>query len=149
MNLSRRHFLKTTTAAGLAFNAVPLLGAELSDKTYRTALIGCGWWGNNILGEAMASKECKITALCDVDQRLLNTTADRVTKETGKAPHKYGDFRKLLKEEYPDIVIVATPDHWHPLNTIEALKHGAHVYVEKPICHTIQEGRAMVNAARK
>lgn len=149
MTQSRRRFLKTTSAASVAFGAIPLIGAELSDKTFRTALIGCGWWGNNILGEAMASKECKITALCDVDQRLLDVTADRVTKETGKVPRKYRDFRTLLKEEYPDIVIVATPDHWHPLNTIEALKHGAHVYVEKPICHTIQEGRAMVSAARK
>lgn len=146
---TRRQFIKATAATGLALNAIPLLGAPAIERKHRTALIGCGWWGNNILGEAMASGECKITALCDVDQRLLDTTASRVTKESGATPRKYRDFRTLLKEEYPDIVIVATPDHWHPLNTIEALKHGAHVYVEKPICHTIQEGRAMVNAARR
>ena len=146
---TRRTFLKSTAAASLAFGAVPLIGAEPIERKFRTALIGCGWWGNNILGEAMASGACKITALCDVDQRLLDPTAARVAKESGATPRKYRDFRTMLKEEYPDIVIVATPDHWHPLNTIEALRHGAHVYVEKPICHTIQEGRAMVNAARK
>lgn len=146
---SRRRFLKTTAAASLAFNAIPLIGADAPARQQRTALVGCGWWGNNILGEAMASGECKITALCDVDQRLLDTTADRVTKESANTPRKYKDYREMLKEEYPDIVIVATPDHWHPLITIEALKHGAHVYVEKPISHTINEGRAMVNAARR
>ena len=149
MTHTRRNFLKTTAAAGLAFNAIPIIGADAIVRQQRTALVGCGWWGNNILGEAMASGECKITALCDVDQRLLDTTAERVTKESGAIPRKYKDFREMLKEEYPDVVIVATPDHWHPLITIEAVKHGAHVYVEKPISHTINEGRAMVNAARK
>ena len=146
---SRRSFLKTTAAASLAFNAIPIIGADAIVRQQRTALVGCGWWGNNVLGEAMASGECKITALCDVDQRLLDATAERVTRESGAIPRKYKDFREMLKEEYPDVVIVATPDHWHPLITIEAVKHGAHVYVEKPISHTINEGRAMVNAARK
>ena len=148
MTQSRRRFLKTATAASLAFNAIPIFGADSPTRKFRTALVGCGWWGNNILGEAMASGDCKITAVCDVDQRLLDPTAERVTKESGATPKRYRDFRELLKEEYPDICIVATPDHWHPLITIEALKHGAHVYVEKPISHTNKEGRAMVNAAR-
>lgn len=145
----RRHFLKTAATASVAFSAIPLLGAESPQRKYRTALVGCGWWGNNLLGEAMACGDCKITALCDVDQRMLNNTAERVNKESGGTPKKYGDFREMLNGEYPDICIVATPDHWHPLVTIEAVKHGAHVYVEKPIGHTIREGRAMVNAARK
>src|SRR5262245_8149686 len=148
MNLNRRNFMKTMTAAGIAFNAVPLIGADAPGKKYRTALIGCGWWGNNILGEAMASGECKIAALCDVDGRFLNKTAERVKKEAGDDPKLYKDFRELLEKERPEICIVATPDHWHPLITIAAVKSGAHVYVEKPISHTIHEGRAMVKAAR-
>ncbi len=145
----RRLFLKTAATASVAFNAFPLLGAESPQRKYRTALVGCGWWGNNLLGEAMACGDCKITALCDVDRRMLDNTAERVNKESGGTPKKYSDFREMLNGEYPDICIVATPDHWHPLVTIEAVKHGAHVYVEKPIGHTIKEGRAMVNAARK
>ena len=81
MNQTRRRFLKTAAAASLAFNAIPIFGAESPTRKFRTALVGCGWWGNNILGEAMASGECKITALCDVDQRLLNPTAERVTRD--------------------------------------------------------------------
>ena len=149
LKISRRHFIRQSAAASLVFSAIPILGAEERAKKYRAALIGCGWWGNNILGEAMASGECKIAALCDVDGRFLNRTADRVKKEAGDDPKLYKDFRELLESERPEICIVATPDHWHPLVMIEAVKHGAHVYVEKPISHTIKEGRAMVNAARK
>jgi predicted dehydrogenase len=72
-----------------------------------------------------------------------------VTKLNGDKPKIYGDYRELLSREKPEIVIVATPDHWHPLITIAAVQQGAHVYVEKPISHTVMEGRAMVNAARK
>jgi predicted dehydrogenase len=61
----------------------------------------------------------------------------------------YGDFRELLTAQKPDIVIVATPDHWHPLIAIAAMQAGAHVYVEKPIGHTINEGKAMVRVARQ
>jgi predicted dehydrogenase len=111
-------------------------------------LIGCGWWGNNILGEAMASGECQIVGLCDVDQRFLERTVERVRKETGAEAKPYGDYRDLLAQQKPDICIVGTPDHWHALQTIDAVKAGAHVYVEKPISHTILEGRAMVKAAR-
>jgi len=96
----------------------------------------------------MACGECQIVALCDVDERYLSTTQDRVKKEVGDDPSIYRDYRDLFANEEIDIAIVATPDHWHPLIMIEAVNAGAHVYVEKPIGHTVQEGRAMVNAAR-
>jgi len=149
MTLTRRSFLRATALAAATAPALRLVGADSPTRTYRTALIGCGWWGNNILGEAMASGACKITALCDVDQRLLRPTAERVRRERGDEPKTYQDFRELLTREKPEIVIVATPDHWHPLITIAAVAAGAHVYVEKPISHTIHEGRAMVAAARR
>ena len=145
---TRRHFLKTAATATAAFSAVPLLGADAPTKKYRTALVGCGWWGNNILGEAMASGACPIVALCDVDRRALDKTVERVKSQAGSDPKPYHDYRELLAKEKPEICIVATPDHWHPLQTIAAVKGGAHVYVEKPISHTIKEGQAMVKAAR-
>ncbi|MCL2304906.1 MAG: Gfo/Idh/MocA family oxidoreductase, partial [Planctomycetaceae bacterium] len=61
----------------------------------------------------------------------------------------FGDYREMLEQVKPEIVICATPDHWHPLITIAALKSGAHVYLEKPVCHTIAEGIAMVRIARE
>jgi predicted dehydrogenase len=144
MPLSRRRFL-TTTMAGLAAPAI--LGAAEGRK-YRTALIGCGWWGNHILNEAMAAGQAKVVGLCDVDANVLETTAEHVKDEAGDEPHKYKDFRELLDKEKPEVVIVATPDHWHALTAIAALKAGTNVFVEKPTGHTIHESRAMLNAAR-
>jgi predicted dehydrogenase len=148
MKTNRRQFLKASAATGLAVAAGPVIAQESRAKKYRTAIVGTGWWGMNILGEAMASDQCKVVGMCDVDTRLLNPAWDKVNKLTGDEPKKYKDFRELLSQEKPEICIVATPDHWHPLVMIEAVKAGAHVYVEKPIGHTINEGRAMVKAAR-
>ena len=148
--MNRRIFLRTTAAASAlsTFN-FHILGAEdKAGKKYRTVLIGCGWWGNNILLSAMASGACEIVALCDVDDRQIAPTLASVKAGTGDSPKTYKDYRELLAKEKPEIVINGTPDHWHALITIAAVKAGAHVYVEKPISHTIMEGRAMVNAAK-
>ena len=146
MKLSRRSFLATTTA--LACGA-PCVAAGTKAKKYRTALIGCGWWGTNILTEAVKSGQSQVVALCDVDGSQREVCADELSSLTADEPRLYGDFRELLDREQIEIAIVATPDHWHALPTIAALRKGAHVYVEKPTAHTIQESRAMLNAARQ
>jgi predicted dehydrogenase len=128
--------------------APSLVNAKAGGK-YRVVLIGSGWWGMNIATTALESGECKVVALCDVDRNQLDSAAERIEKLTGTKPKKYKDFRECIAKEKPDIAIVATPDHWHPLCMIEAVNAGAHVYVEKPIGHTVYEGRAMVKAARK
>ncbi len=97
----------------------------------------------------MQAGASKVVALCDVDQKQLATAVKEVQQLSSDRPKFYSDYRELLAKEKPEIVIVTTPDHWHPLITIAAVASGAHVYVEKPIGHTIREGRAMVNAARK
>ncbi len=148
MRTDRRNFIKSSVAASLALRGFPHILGETPDK-YRVALIGTGWWGMNILHTAMESGECKVVAMADVDENQLNPAAADVEKLSGEKPARYRDFRELLHKEKPDIAIVATPDHWHPLITIAAVKAGAHVYVEKPISHTILEGRAMVKAARE
>ncbi|HTE29761.1 MAG TPA: Gfo/Idh/MocA family oxidoreductase [Chryseolinea sp.] len=147
--MQRRQFITTSAAASIALASAPLIRVIGKDKIYKTALIGGGWWGNNILRCAIQARESKIVALCDVDEKPLNATAAEVKKLNGDTPKLYRDFRELLSREKPEIVIVATPDHWHPLIAIAAMEAGAHVYVEKPICHTINEGKAMVKAARQ
>lgn len=140
-SVSRRKFFATS------IGAVPLLAQR--DKKYRTALIGSGWWGMNILRCALESGQVQVVALCDVDDNQLDPAVAEVEKLTSDRPRKYKDYRDLLDKEKPEIAIVATPDHWHPLITIAAVQTGAHVYVEKPVGHTIREGRAMVKAARE
>lgn len=102
----------------------------------------------NILGCAIEAGESEVVAMCDVDRNQLEPVAAKVRQLTGGQPRQYQDYRELLEKEKPEIAIVATPDHWHPLVMIAAVKAGAHVYVEKPISHTIEEGVAMVKAAR-
>lgn len=153
--MNRSEFLKTsalalagTTLVTDASAITPFITRRPPQK-YRTALIGSGWWGTNILRCAMQAGESKVVALCDVDQRQLQKANDEVAKFTSDRPKLYKDFRELLATEKPEIVIVATPDHWHPLIAIAAMQAGAHVYVEKPIGHTINEGKAMVKTARQ
>jgi predicted dehydrogenase len=148
MSPTRRQFLRSSLTAGAALAAAPCVLAQSKAKRYRTALVGTGWWGMNILGEAVASNECEVVAMCDVDENQLQGAIDKLGSKTSDQPKRYGDYREMLDKEKPEICIVATPDHWHPLVTIAAVKGGANVYVEKPIGHTIREGRAMVRAAR-
>jgi predicted dehydrogenase len=93
----------------------------------------------------------EVAALCDVDSKMLAEAAEMVAarQASRKTPRTYGDYRQMLKAEQLDIVHVATPDHWHALAMIAAVKTGADVYVEKPISADVVEGHAMLAAARK
>lgn len=145
--LNRRDFVRTTAAA--AALGVPAIRAHAKvDPAYTTALIGGGWWGTNILREALRAGS-KSVAICDPDRRQAEICLAEVGKVSGQSPKIYRDYREMLDREKPQVVIVATPDHWHPLAMIDSVKAGAHVYVEKPISHTIDEGKAMVKAARE
>jgi predicted dehydrogenase len=148
--MNRRTFLKSTTASALSLAAFPAIlraDAPSASNQFTTAVIGAGWWGTNILNEALAAGRSKIVAVCDPDPNQIDKcVADAAL---GNAPpKKYKDYRELLEKEKPQIVINATPDHWHARITVDALRAGAHVYVEKPISHTILEGLAMVKTAR-
>jgi predicted dehydrogenase len=147
--MRRRNFLRTIAVGGaMAASAPFILGADETRKL-RTALIGAGWWGKNILREAIASGRCSVVALADVDANVLEVAAEQVTDLNGDTPKTYRDYRELLEREKPEVVIVATPDHWHALNTIHAVNAGAHVFVEKPTGHSIGECKAMLKAARE
>jgi predicted dehydrogenase len=148
--MNRRDFIiNSAVVAGSSLVFTPYGIAAPRASKYKTVLIGAGWWGMNILRCAMAAGESKVVAICDVDDSQSTKAAIEITKLSGEKPKIYKDYRELIAQEKPEIVINATPDHWHALVTIEAIKNGAHVYVEKPISHTINEGTAMVAAARK
>lgn len=124
-------------------------------KPYRVGVIGSGWMGRCNVLALMQVAPVEVVALCDVDKNALTDLAariksfpDSVTKQTKKAA-LYADYRKMLAAHKFDIVIVATPDHWHALPGIAAMKAGAHVYLEKPITVDVAEGKALVDAARK
>ncbi len=151
-SFDRRRFLKGATAA-LALSALgPDAQAFLNlQKTWRVGLIGTGWYGKSDLFRLIQVAPVEVIALCDVDKNLLNEAGTMVSQrqKSKKVPKLYGDYRKMLGENQFDIVLIGTPDHWHALQTIDAVKAGAHVYVQKPISVDVIEGEAMVAAARK
>ena len=148
MSMNRRRFLTATAAASSLVAPMILNAQSKAGKRYKTALVGSGWWGMNILREAIAAGNCGAISLCDVDANALEVSAEEVNDLTGTMPKTHRDFRELLEKEKPEIVIVATPDHWHALPAIAALEAGAHVFLEKPTGHTILESRAILNATR-
>lgn len=117
----------------------------------RVALIGSGWYGKCDLLRLVQVAPVNVVALCDVDRQMLDKAAPLVASRqvSKKEPRKYRDYRKLLEKEAPEIVLIATPDHWHALPMIDAVKAGADVYVQKPISVDVVEGQAMLAAARK
>jgi predicted dehydrogenase len=145
--MNRKDFIRTSALATGAVLARPFI-TYASQSKYKIALIGSGWWGTNILREAIKSGECQVVALCDVDDRQLKKCLEEVTKLCNDRPKTYKNYQELLQKEKPEIVINATPDHWHALIAIDAMKAGAHVYLEKPISHTLNEGKAIVKTAR-
>lgn len=145
--MDRRSFIQKTGMAGAAVLAPPYL-IPFRPAKYKTVLIGSGWWGLNILREAIRSGQITVAALCDVDDNQLTKCKQEVDKLCNDQPKIYKDYRDCIKSERPDIVINATPDHWHALIAIEALHSGAHVFLEKPISHTVKEGSAIQKAAR-
>jgi len=145
--MDRRHFL--ASAATSLVGAPYVLGQTKADRKYRTVLIGSGWWGMNIARVALAAGQSDLVAVCDVDSDVAEIAADELDGLTGTLPKVYRDYRELLETEKPEVAIIATPDHWHALQTVAAVRAGAHVFLEKPTGHTIGESRAMVNAARE
>jgi predicted dehydrogenase len=150
--MTRRDFLRTTGAGAfaVAVTRTSLLAAE-EEKPLRVALIGCGWYGKTDLFHLIQVAPVEVVGLCDVDRQMVETAAELVAgrQASKKKPPVFGDYRKLLAEQRPEIVLVGTPDHWHCLPMIEACKAGADVYVQKPISYDVMEGQAMVAAARK
>ncbi|XZE35286.1 Gfo/Idh/MocA family protein [Pirellulaceae bacterium SH501] len=149
--MDRRHFLTGAAAGSFALTQYrETLASLLDSQTKRVGLIGTGWYGKCDLFRLMQVAPVDVVSLCDVDSKMLSEASDIVTqKQKGKSPRTYSDYRKMLAEKDLDIVLIATPDHWHALPTIEALKAGADVYVQKPISVDITEGEAMLAAARK
>jgi len=149
--MDRRQFLRAAAAGAVLSSVGGYAPLFAEPKPRRVALIGSGWYGKSALLRLLQIEPAEVVALCDVDSKMVAEAAEIVAgrQASGRTPRTYGDFRKMLKEEELDIVHVATPDHWHALAMIAAVKAGADVYVEKPISTDIVEGQSMLAAARK
>ena len=150
--MDRRNFLQTSAAGTALSIAANSLAAEISaEQKKRVGLIGCGWYGKCDLLRLIQVAPVEVVSLCDVDRTMVSEAADIVATRqlSKKRPRTFADYRQMLGEKDLDLVLIATPDHWHALTMIEAVKSGVDVYVQKPISVDIAEGRAMLQAARK
>jgi predicted dehydrogenase len=144
-DVSRRKVLNLaaqTTGFALAAQASRVVGAN--DRV-RVAICGLNGRGEDHIRGFSRVPNVEITALCDVDENLLRKRRG----ELGGKPQTYGDVRKLLEDKSIDAISIATPNHWHTLMAIWACQAGKDVYVEKPCCHNLWEGRQLVRAAEK
>lgn len=156
--ITRRRFLQGTGKTFFFFGAAGALMAapkraqarfvSANDKV-NIALIGCGGMGGRHLVALAENPQCNVVAVCDVAKQRYTAGLDKHEEITGIRPLGFQDFRDVLERDDIDGIFVATPDHWHPLLAISGCKAGKDVYVEKPACPTVAEGRAMVEAGRR
>jgi predicted dehydrogenase len=141
---TRREFTKTLAVAGTAaaLSQWPALGAN---DRIRLGFVGLGNRGDQVLDAFLKQPDAEAVAICDLYQPYLDFAA----KKIGTNPKQYKDYRKLLESKDVDAVVIATPDHWHALQTIHTCQAGKDVYVEKPLSLCVAEGRRMVEAVRK
>ena len=148
--LTRRTLLKGSLAGAGAAVALPASSwakAPGANNDVRVAIVGVGGKGRQHAGVFHRLKGVRVVALCEVDAGRLGG-AMKGFKGSGK-PKAVVDFRKILDDKSIDAIATATPNHWHALVTIWGCQAGKHVYVEKPVCHNIWEGRRMIEVARK
>lgn len=134
-----------------------LLAADAPSKTITMGFIGMGTQNRGLLDGFLNREGTRVLAVCDVDTKRRENAkkmvegkyADKMAAGTYKGCDTYSDFRELVARKDIDAVCIATPDHWHALTSIACLNSGKDVYCEKPLAHTVLEGRAMVNATRK
>lgn len=137
------------TEAPAGSTARPSVNPTTANDLIRVGLIGCGGMGTRHLEALCNNKQCEVASVCDVYLPRCEAAVKLVADATGKRPDSYQDFRRVLDRDDIDAIFLATPDHWHPLMTILGCQAWKDVYVEKPVCTTIEEGRAMVKAARR
>lgn len=139
----RREFLRGASKGAVALSAASYARVLGANDKISLGVIGPGDRGRHVMGQFQTNSNIDVVALCDI-------YGEQIDKAKQKAPNArtFKDHRKLLEMKEVDIVLIATPDHWHARTTIDALNAGKDVYVEKPLTLTIEEGPDIVKAAR-
>jgi len=156
---SRREFLERSALLGAVAASLAVSRTTHADEVkttsksandrLRVAVVGVRSRGMNHVSGYLGKNNCEIVAVCDCDEAVITKAMESITKTQGQAPKFYQDFRKLLDDSSIDAISIATPNHWHALMAVWAMRAGKHVYVEKPATHNVREGALMLQAARK
>src|SRR5688572_7757224 len=150
MKITRRRFLgeiRNSTAAGLAFGATALSTSRVfgANERVNVGIIGYGLIGRLHTRNFKEQPDVNVAAVAEVYQPRMDAAAELIGGDVAK----YGDFRRMLDNKAIDAVVVATPDHWHALMTMMACAAGKDVYVEKPLTLFVNEGRWMIDVAKR
>jgi len=154
-NVDRRKFIQTTSLAAAAaalsspFIRVARAGEPAASEKIRLGVIGCGGMGQGDFKDFAANPDVEVMVICDLDPERIAKGLEICQQANRKAPATATDFRRVLERKDLEAVMIATPDHWHALPAVQACQAGLDVYVEKPLGKTIDEGRAMLEAARR
>ncbi|MFT7226780.1 MAG: putative dehydrogenase [Neolewinella sp.] len=142
--MQRRQFLSTVPALLLSPSALH------PRPRPKVVLIGCGWYGKGDLLRLIQIADVDVVGLCDVDETSLEKTAKLLReRQAHHKPTTYLKHEEMLAREKPDIALIATPDHWHALQAIDALEAGCHLYLQKPVGVDVRECEAILTAARR
>jgi predicted dehydrogenase len=147
--MERRNFIKKTTLGSAALISAIHIPAFSQERKLKIGLIGAGWYGMVDLRAALQVGGVEVIAICDVDTEHLSSCADELAKLQGPRPQTFKYFDDLLDIKGLEAVFIATPPHWHALQFIAACEKRLDIYCEKPLAYDLQEGLAMVNAAKK
>jgi predicted dehydrogenase len=148
--ITRRSFVRKSLVAGSAVIAAPYIArsAQANDKM-GIAVIGGGGRGGSHISEWLKDSRTEIVYICDVDEKAANSRATQIEQKQGFRPKIVKDMREAFDDDAVDAISTATPNHWHALTGIWAMQAGKDAYVEKPVCHNIAEGSALIATARK
>jgi len=150
--LERSALLSAAVAAGTpavraAADPEPTRKGSANDRL-RVAVVGVRGRGMSHVDGFNGRNNCEIVTVCDCDEAVIGPAMQKISK-TGHAPRFEKDIRRVIEDKTIDVVSIATPNHWHALAAVWALRAGKDVYVEKPVSHNVREGRLIVEAARK
>src|SRR5580765_1764886 len=146
---TRREFFRQAGLGAAVLTAGAATARAATGDPLVLGVIGPGGMGMNHTRLLASRKDVRIAYVCDVDSDRLAAAAKEVEARSGSSPSAVQDMRQVLDDRSVDAVFIATPDHWHAPAAVLALDAGKHVYVEKPCCHNIREGRAMVQAVQR
>jgi len=152
--MKRRNFIKNAAMSNLGIMASPVIltgnGWKGANDRVNVAVIGIRGMGQSHIQSYQKLKDVEVTALCDIDENLFGERVKRHFSDKGlREPKLYTDMRKLFEDKSVDAVSVVTPNHWHALAGLWAIQAGKHASIEKPSCHTVEEGKKLIEAAKK
>jgi predicted dehydrogenase len=150
---NRRHFLKTSAAAGIGLGLSGKLAAARTmyapNETVVVALMGVNGRGNALANSFASTANSEIAFICDVVEQAIARRIKNVSERQDRTPEGMRDFRQILERDDIDALVIAAPDHWHTPAALMAMQAGKHVYVEKPCGHNPREGELLIEAQKK